>query len=234
MARILLPRRLAPRRTTVIAATLLAIAVILGGVLLAGNRTPPFQALDDAWNGFAVTLHTPFWNNVNLFLNWIGYTGMWIFHLLLAWALLIRRRLRSAAFSAVAGLTVMLLTHLLKWIIERPRPANANVATDTYSYPSGHVSATTAFVLVLALLIGRVWAWLLAIGSMLAMMVSRMYLAAHWLTDVVGGACLASGVVLLLWLGFQNICIQENTDAHRAVSWKLSVASRKRHAGQRV
>ncbi|GAA4051810.1 hypothetical protein GCM10023063_44920 [Arthrobacter methylotrophus] len=199
MARILLPRRLAPGRTTVIAATLLAIAVILG-VLLAGNRTPPFQALDDAWNGFAVTLHT----------------------------------LRSVAFSAVAGLTVMLLTHLLKWIIERPRPANANVATDTYSYPSGHVSATAAFVLVVALLIGRAWAWLLAIGSMLAMMVSRTYLAAHWATDVVGGACLASGVVLLLWLGFQNICIQENTDAHRAVSWKLSVASRKRHAGQRV
>ncbi|MCZ9881796.1 phosphatase PAP2 family protein [Arthrobacter sp. B2a2-09] len=234
MVRVILPRKLDQGRTMVISTVLLAVAVLLGGILLEGDRNPPFQGLDDAWYGFAATLHSPFWDGVNLVLNWTGYTGMLIFHILLASALLFRRRPLSAAFSAVAGLTVMLLTQLLKWIIHRPRPLNAHVATDTYSYPSGHVSATTAFVLVVALLIGRGWAWLLAIGGMLAMMISRIYLAAHWLTDVVGGACLASGVVLLLWLASQKICIEENIDARRALDWKSRVARRKRHAGQGV
>lgn len=234
MVRVLLPRRLDQARTTVIATVLLAVAVVLGGMLLGEDRNPPFQGLDDSWFGFMATLHAPFWNAVNLVLNWAGYTGMLIFHTLLALALLIRRRPRLAAFSAVAGLTVMLLTQLLKWLLHRPRPIDAIVATDTYSYPSGHVSATTAFVLVMALLVGRGWAWFLAIGGILVMMISRGYLAAHWLTDVVGGACLASAVVLLLWLGSQNICIQENADARRALAWKSRVARRKRHAKQHV
>lgn len=234
MVRVLLPRKLDPRRTVAIAAALLAVVVVLGGFLLADDRNPPFQGLDDAWYGFMSTLHTPFWNTTNLVLNWTGYTGMLIFHILLALALLIRQRPRMAAFSALAGLTVMLLTQLLKWVIHRPRPINASVATDTYSYPSGHVSAVTAFVLVVALLIGRGWAWLLAVGSMLAMMISRGYLAAHWLTDVVGGSCLASAVVLLLWLPFQKICIQENIDARRAMSWKSRVAQRRRHSEHQV
>lgn len=231
MVRVLLPRRLHRGRAIVAATVLLAVAAVLGGLLLTEDRNPVFQGLDDAWYGFAATLHTPFWDTVNLVLNWTGYTGMLILHILLASALLVRRRPRSAVLSAAAGLTVMLLTQLLKWVIHRPRPVGANVATDTYSYPSGHVSATTAFVLVVALLIGRGWAWLLAICGMLAMMISRSYLAAHWLTDVVGGACLASAVVLLLWLGFQNICIQENIDARRSLAWKSRLARRKRHAG---
>jgi membrane-associated phospholipid phosphatase len=232
MVRVLLPRRFNPGRTVVIATVLLGVAVILGGMLLAEDRNPPFQGLDDAWFGFLATLHAPFWDAVNRVLNWAGYTGVLILHILLALALLIRRRPRLAAFSVAAGLGVMLLTQLLKWVIHRPRPANAHVATDTYSYPSGHVSATTALVLVVALLIGRAWVWLLAIGGMLAMMISRGYLAAHWLTDVVGGACLAAAVVLLFWLAVQNICIQENMDARRALTWKSRIARRKRHTGQ--
>jgi membrane-associated phospholipid phosphatase len=232
MVRLVLPRRLDRGRTVVIATVLLAVVVILAWILSAERRNPPFQALDDAWLGFAASLHTPFWDVVNLVLNWVGYTGILIFQILLASALLIRRRPSSAVFSAVAGLTVMLLTQLLKWVINRPRPDIPNVVTDTYSYPSGHVSATAAFVLVVALLIGRGWAWLLAIGGMLAMMISRGYLAAHWLTDVVGGACLACAVVLVMWLAFQNICIRENMDARRALAWKSRVARRKRHAGQ--
>lgn len=234
MVRVILPRKLDQGRTIVISTVLLAIAAVLGGILLAGDRNPPFQCVDDAWQAFMATLHAPFWDSLNIALNWTGYTGMLVFHILLALALLIRRRPRSAVFSAMAGLSVMLLTQLLKLVIHRPRPLNAHVATDTYSYPSGHVSATTAFVLVIALLIGRAWTWLLAIGGMLAMMISRIYLAAHWFTDVVGGACLASAVVLLWWLACQKICIVENIDARRALEWRSRVARRKRHVERSV
>ncbi|MEZ2390985.1 phosphatase PAP2 family protein [bacterium RCC_150] len=233
MVRVFLPRSFDHGLTVVVATMLLALTVVLGAILLATGRNAPFQNIDDAWNGFGSALHSPFWDVVNLILNWTGYTGMVIFHGLLALGLLIRRRPTMAIFSIVSGLTVMLLTQLLKWLIHRPRPGDAHVATETYSYPSGHVSATTAFLLAVAFLLGRGWAWLLAIGGMVSMMASRVYLAAHWFTDVVGGACLASGVVLMLWLVFQNICIQENMDARRLLDWRSGASRRRRHAGQR-
>ena len=109
-------------------------------------------------------------------------------------------------------------------------PDNTVVLTDTGSFPSGHVASTAAFLVVAALLVGRVWAGVLAGFGVLTMMVSRTYLSAHWLADTVGSVCLAVPVTLLLWLVFQDICIQENGDARRLLSWRAR-ASRRRRAG---
>ncbi len=210
------PRRLHPGATTAAAAVLLAVAAILGGILLTNPIRPPFQGADTAWHDSMLGLRNPFWDTVNLVLNWAGYTGMFVFHALLGAALLVRRRPKMALFSVVSGLVVTLLVQLLKWLVQRPRPGDAGVFTETYSYPSGHASSTAAFVVAAALLFGRAWAWVLAALGTVSMMLSRTYLAAHWLSDVVGGACLATAVVLLLWVAVQNICIQENTYAERA------------------
>lgn len=232
MIRVLHPRRSAAATVVAVSTALLSVAVVFGGMLLLDTARPVFQDMDNSWHDFSATLHTPLWDAVNPALNWAGYVGMLVFHVVLAFALIVGQRPISAAFSATAGLAVLLVTQLAKWTIGRERPADNRVFTDTGSYPSGHVSATTAFLLVVALLLGRWWVWMLSLAGIFSMMLSRTYLAAHWFTDVVGGACLSAGLVLLLWLAFQDVCIREHMNGVRTATWWSRALRRRPATGQ--
>jgi len=210
---------------------LLCAFAVPGVMIVVGHGDPAFNGVDTWWQAYAFTLHTPFWDGVNLILNWAGYVGMLVCHGLLALALLIGNRPRTAAFVAASGIVALALTQVAKVVVGRARPEGAKVLTDTGSYPSGHVSATTALLLVLAFLIGRWWMASLAALGVIAMMISRTYLSAHWLSDVLGGACLAAGVVLLMWWRFRDICIRENALSDGRTIWAAR-ASRRRQAGE--
>lgn len=229
MARLLDPRAIPMARAVIWCTALLLVVAIPGGMLTADPHNVPFIDFDSGWHRYVEELRSPLLDGINAVLNWLGYTGALIFHVLLAVALLLRRRPMMAAFAATACFAALGITELAKAVIGRPRPADAVVLTDTGSYPSGHVSATTAFLVVAALLIARLWFWLVAGFGVLSMMFSRTYLAAHWLTDTFAGAVLAAVVVLLTWLAFQKICVTENADARRILSW-LSRAERRRRA----
>ena len=59
---------------------------------------------------------------------------------------------------------------------------------DSRGFPSGHVSATTAFAAGLAILLGgRRRRWVFVAAWIAVMAVSRMYLGRHFLGDVIGG-----------------------------------------------
>ena len=230
MTRVLDPQRLSTGRVLAASTALLTLGVVLGGLLVADVRLPPFQDLDEDWGRWITSLRSPLWDGVNVFLNVAGYRGVLVLHGLLVVALLLRRRPQTALFAAAAGIAVLAFTQILKAGILRDRPDNTVVLTDTGSFPSGHVASTAAFLVLVALLVGRVWGWVLAGFGVLAMMVSRTYLSAHWLVDTVGSVCLAVPVVLLLWLLFQNICIQENRDARRLLTWRARASRRRRAA----
>jgi len=201
-------------------------------MLMAGQSEPAFNGIDTGWQSFVVSLRSPFWDDVNLVLNWVGYAGMLTAHLVLAVSLFIWQRPKAALFAAISGATALALTQLAKAVVGRERPEAAKVLTDTGSYPSGHVSATTAFLVVLAVLVGRWWTALVAVLGVVAMMISRTYLSAHWLSDVLGGACLAAGVVLLLWWRFGHICSKENDLAEQKTIWAARALQRRQAGGQ--
>jgi membrane-associated phospholipid phosphatase len=83
-----------------------------------------------------------------------------------------------------------LLQAVTKWAVARPRP---NLAP--WGYPSGHVLGLVVLLGLVCYLIvisgsRRRWHYLSAAGSaivLLAVAASRLYLEAHWLSDVVGG-----------------------------------------------
>jgi undecaprenyl-diphosphatase len=76
------------------------------------------------------------------------------------------------------------------------------VGSDFGSFPSGHAANAAVMVVVAALLVRRAWLWAAGALYVLAMMVSRTYLAVHWLGDTVGGALLGVGVAAGLWVVF--------------------------------
>lgn len=137
----------------------------------------------------------------------------------IAWALvavagigLIKAGLRAEGVFCMAGAgSGWLVNQLLKMSIGRPRPSVAlvNVA-GTFrfeSFPSGHVVFFVeffGFLLFLGLVLLKRGplrhASLIAPGLLIALVgVSRVYLGAHWPSDVVG-AYLAGGIWLMLMI----------------------------------
>jgi membrane protein DedA with SNARE-associated domain/membrane-associated phospholipid phosphatase len=102
--------------------------------------------------------------------------------------------------GAWAGSSI--LTNIVKALVDRPRPPAATqlVEAARSSFPSGHVSESTAVYGMLAVLIAgatrswrsRVAVWTGTVVLLLLIGVSRLYLGVHWLTDVVGGYALGA------------------------------------------
>jgi undecaprenyl-diphosphatase len=122
--------------------------------------------------------------------------------LLVSAALVWRRRwLQFGAFIG-AVVTSELCIGPLKALVDRPRPPDPLIGTSGASFPSGHAiaGAVTAFGLVVVLLRASPRRWM-AIGCAAAfagiMAISRTVLAAHWLTDTIGGACIGTGLALV-------------------------------------
>ncbi len=121
--------------------------------------------------------------------------------LLLTGTLLVRRRRREAVVLAAGTIATVLLTQALKAAEGRPRPPLPLVRTHGLSFPSGHSSAAVAWsagavALALAAPGARRRAGLLAAGVAVTVGVglSRIYLSAHWLSDVLAGWSVGVGV----------------------------------------
>lgn len=112
--------------------------------------------------------------------------------------LLPRHKPLALFIPAVTGGAVV-LEWLTKWLVARPRPRLTG-----YGFPSGHVLASVVFYgaliyLLYTLVKHRPWRWVGASACALviiAVAYTRMYLNAHWLTDVVGA--LTGGTAYLL------------------------------------
>jgi membrane protein DedA with SNARE-associated domain/membrane-associated phospholipid phosphatase len=120
-------------------------------------------------------------------------------------ALLAARRRYDAAIVLVVGLVlVYIAVHITKDAIDRPRPAGSLVETTGEAYPSGHsayavtwIAAAVALTRRLRLVASGTLVFV-ALGIAVAVGLSRVYLRAHWWSDVAGGWGLGAGIFALL------------------------------------
>jgi undecaprenyl-diphosphatase len=138
-------------------------------------------------------------------ISWLG-SGLAILlvGLGLGWLLLRAGYVALVVPIAVSALGATLATHVVKSLVDRPRPAVAQIAATGSSFPSGHSSEAMAFYGAAAV----VAAWLIPSGFrrvavvasaallVLAIAFSRLALGVHYPSDVLAGLLL--GAVWLL------------------------------------
>jgi undecaprenyl-diphosphatase len=118
--------------------------------------------------------------------------------------LAVRRRYAEIVVLVVGLVLVFIAVRVTKEALDRPRPTGSFVGTSGDAYPSGHAAYATTWVAAAVALTHRLRLVttgalvFVALGIAAAVGVSRVYLRAHWWSDVAGGWGLAAAIFALL------------------------------------
>ncbi|WP_426042797.1 phosphatase PAP2 family protein [Brevundimonas sp. TWP2-3-4b1] len=139
-----------------------------------------------------------------------GIAVLTLFAVVALGMLLILRKWLSALLLLIGLAGGVALSEGLKALFQRERPPAAFQAVETLnaSFPSGHALLSTVFYLTVAVMMTRAFprrrlkAYVLGVGMVFALMVglTRVYLGAHWASDVMAGWCVGAAWAMALWL----------------------------------
>jgi len=188
-----------------------AVLYWLIGIAIAAVAIGASFYFDDAvWNFIQQHQNRVLYNfmrNVSRFGDWPSHVVLGLLLLGIAWIRGSRKwsrvflaMLLAMALAGVAGTVI-------KRTIPRPRPSvhteirwgGPHFSTKYHSFPSGHVGASTAFFGVLFIARRRIGLACFPIPILIGF--SRMYVGAHYLSDVICAAVLGFSCALLVaWL----------------------------------
>jgi len=150
-------------------------------------------------------------------ISWFGYMPAAPVTVLTVAALFLIFKYKREALFLVLTMLSGLISSIVKVLINRPRPAEPLVRiivkTQQQSFPSGHVLFYVMFFGFLTLLMYRIIAipkliriFVAAISLVLIFTIpfSRVYLGAHWFTDVTAGFLLGIVCLYVLSLIYLN------------------------------
>jgi undecaprenyl-diphosphatase len=159
-------------------------------------------------------MRTPLQDNLLIAVTMLGDAAVTVPVTLIAvaWLLIVKRDRQSGLFLAATASIAFLLVTAVKQVTQIPRPLDIYGGAVHYAFPSSHAAMSLVIYGFLALLCSRELArkrqWLPfvpAVGLILAIGYSRLYLGAHWLADVAGGFSLGTAWLLLMTLVFFRV-----------------------------
>jgi undecaprenyl-diphosphatase len=161
-----------------------------------------FQVVDDVAHRWVVIAE---WRPLVVaaqILDFIG-TAWVVWPLMIAvagWLAWVRR---WEAFSSwiLAMFVSQLMIEPIKDLYERPRPTMSLADTSSWSFPSGHAVVGAAIVVSAVIVLipagpKRRNLEMAAAAFAIVMALSRVYLRAHWLSDVAAGAALGAAIAI--------------------------------------
>lgn len=130
---------------------------------------------------------------------------------MIAW-LLWRREWRVAAAAFVTILAARLFVPLMKLWLQRPRPVELTGLPEAFSFPSGHTTFATVTLGVFAVLAThglRSWGKAVVFAgagiAIIAISYSRIYLGAHWMSDVLGGFLFGAAMIAAFGIAIEAV-----------------------------
>jgi YegS/Rv2252/BmrU family lipid kinase len=198
-------------RPRVISLSWAAVCLALFGVLtflVTGDRAP-LGSVDDLGRKAADEAHGHAALHAVLRFLEIGFNTIpvTIATVVIVALLLARKHRRAAIYVALVMIVTSIITTVVKTSIGRARPAWQDPidTVSSKSFPSGHTSGTAALMgvlMVLALMLVRRsslrrTSYVVCALVVVAIAADRVLLGRHFPTDVLGGALLGFGVVLL-------------------------------------
>jgi undecaprenyl-diphosphatase len=195
-------------------------------VVVYREQDKPF-GFEAEWMEEIVEHRSEFWTVPALVFNTLGgglVAGIAL-PILIVGLLLLFRRPWAALYFAIAEVVNALVVLGLKQLIGRPRPTDMLVSPDFGSFPSGHSANAAVLATVLGIIFTRTWVWAAGVAYTIAMMLSRTYLGAHWISDTTGGALLGAGIAVVVWAPFAYDLYREKRETHQPI-WKAAAPAR--------
>lgn len=125
--------------------------------------------------------------------------------------LAIQRRWHTLRHLLILMLFAFGSVWVMKHIAYFPRPTGFMKVSDSSSFPSGHtvlsLSLIGFFSFLAANCLARPWRWIpytLTAIIVLLVALSRIYLGAHWLCDVLAGICLGFTILLTIIISYRR------------------------------
>jgi undecaprenyl-diphosphatase len=192
--------------TTVMAALLTASYTLYFFTIAAFDWPTSFTTrINDAAFRVCDSIRTDWLNSLAEFITNFGALPVaGAFTLVAAGYCLYRRRTPEALVLVISLALAAVLSTAIKGWTEVPRPPDPLVKTHGWSYPSGHSAYAVTYVTIAVTLervrdiVTRAALVTVALALTAAVALSRVYLRAHYLSDVIGGVALTAVITAVL------------------------------------
>ncbi|MHC5655713.1 VTT domain-containing protein [Stappia sp. ICDLI1TA098] len=194
-----------PRSAGMLVSALLLLVTVPLFVALAAAISPDagLQRADTAIRNLFQDLRTPVGDQIMVSITMLGDGLVTSIVAIVAVAyLFVRRAWRRATGFLIAIASTAVFVPLFKLLMNRERPIDIYSGADAFSFPSGHATINTVLYGLIAVLVAhdrspltKAGVFSVAVSLIGAIGFSRVYLGAHWASDVAGGLAFGTAMV---------------------------------------